>query len=116
MIAGAGAGSIATAFTYPLDLVRARMAVDNKARFASTFRKIMQNEGGVAGLFKGIRPSLWAVAPFCAVQQASYDTLKFSAFNRDYQPSIPMFLFCGAMAGSIAHTVVHPMDVVRRRM
>ena len=27
-----------------------------------------------------------------------------------------MFLFCGALAGSIAHTVVHPLDVVRRRM
>lgn len=101
MIAGAGAGGIATLLTYPLDLVRARMAVDDKARFASTFSKIIQNEGGFAGLFKGIRPTLWAVAPFCAVQQASYDVLKFKAFELNYDPSIPMFLFCGALAGTI---------------
>ena len=67
MIAGAAAGCIATLCTYPLDLVRARLAVNSHSDFMGTFKSIIQNEGGIAGLYKGIRPSLWAVAPFVAI-------------------------------------------------
>ena len=68
MIAGASAGSIATIGTYPLDLVRARMAVDSSRGFLDTFKSILTNEGGFKSLYKGIKPSLWAVAPFVAIQ------------------------------------------------
>jgi hypothetical protein len=67
MIAGAGAGTIATFFTYPLDLVRARLAVNHNIGFMGAFQSIIKNEGGFKGLYKGIRPSLWAVAPFVAI-------------------------------------------------
>lgn len=121
MAAGAGAGAIATVLTYPLDLVRARLAVHDTANCGSgpgvlgTMRTIVMKEGPSA-LFRGIRPSLVAVAPFVAIQQASYDTIKQAAFAMGMQPSVALFLGCGSLAGATAQTVVHPIDVIRRRI
>ena len=120
-VAGAGAGAIATVLTYPLDLVRAKLAVHDVAKngpspgVAGTIRAMVAKEGASA-LFKGARPSLVAVAPFVAIQQASYDTIKQACFSAGVQPSVPLFLGCGALAGATAQTIIHPMDVVRRRI
>ena len=109
-IAGAGAGSFATILTYPLDLVRARLAVYNATATSSgkrpniigMFRSIIENEGGKKSLFKGLIPSLLAVAPFVAVQQATYDCQKIAAFSAGMEPSIPLFLTYGSLAGVAA--------------
>ena len=117
-LAGASAGATATILTYPLDLVRAKLAVqDTKSPsrgIAGTISHILKSEGG-AGLFRGIRPTLSAVAPFVAVQQSAYDVLKLSAFEAGAEPSIHLFLGCGTIAGALAQACVHPIDVIRRR-
>lgn len=125
-IAGAGAASLATVCTYPLDLVRARLAVQNASNSSSkwaeplgilgTFSSIVRNEGGYAALYRGIGPTLCAVAPFVALQQATYDTMKMAAFEQGIEPTVPLFLCCGAFAGATAQTMIHPLDLVRRRM
>jgi hypothetical protein len=61
MIAGACAGMSAVLFTYPLDLIRVRLAVNIEKQRAkaitSAFRSIYQREG-LLGLFRGIGPTL----------------------------------------------------------
>jgi hypothetical protein len=73
-VSAGGAAIIATLLTYPLDLVRAKLAVhDVSVSGASpgvigTFKSIYKSGGlGFQGLYRGIRPSLFAVAPFIAV-------------------------------------------------
>lgn len=57
------------------------------------------------GLYRGIGPTLLAIAPFMAVQQASYDVLKQQALLYQFQPSPTLFFACGSVAGAAAQTV-----------
>ena len=57
------------------------------------------------GLYRGIGPTLLAIAPFMAVQQASYDVLKHEALLYQFQPSPALFFACGSVAGAAAQTV-----------
>ena len=133
-----GAGIVGTLFTYPLDVVRLKMALQNMKQpsennsksetttkveskptmtLRQTISSIIKNEGGYRGLFRGITPSLVAVAPFVALQQSFYDVLKswmISSF--DLEPSPALFLGCGMVAGTCAQLCIFPLDVVRRRM
>ena len=59
----------------------------------------------MAGLYRGIGPTLLAIAPFMAVQQSSYDVLKHLAIKRDMEATPTLFFACGSSAGAIAQTV-----------
>lgn len=61
------------------------------------------------GLYRGIGPTLLAIAPFMAVQQSSYDVLKTKAISLDIKPSASLFFICGSIAGAAAQTVCSPM-------
>ena len=57
------------------------------------------------GLYRGLGPTLLAIAPFMAVQQSCYDVLKVQAINHSMEPSAPLFFVCGSLAGGAAQTV-----------
>ena len=57
------------------------------------------------GLYRGLGPTLLAIAPFMAVQQSCYDVLKQQAINHKLEPSAPLFFLCGSVAGGVAQTV-----------
>ena len=65
---------------------------------------VAQKEG-LTGLYRGIGPTLLAIAPFLAVQQSSYDVLKHQATVMGMSPSPWLFLSCGSIAGITAQTV-----------
>ena len=112
-VSGGLAGGFATCCTYPLDVIRARLATQGVV----TMREVTSNlmKSGLRESFRGIRPTLLAIAPFIAIQQSSYDMLKFHLLNH-YLPSVTLFLGCGVVAGIAAQGATHPFDVVRRRM
>ena len=72
---------------------------------------------GATSFYKGLQPTLLAVAPFIGLQQASYDLYKQVFIDSGYfKPSVGLFLGCGAVAGLTAQAIVYPLDVVRRRI
>ena len=60
------------------------------------------------GLYRGVGPTLVAIVPFMAVQQASYDVMKQHVSDLEIQPSAYLFFICGSFAGAIAQTVSSP--------
>lgn len=66
--------------------------------------KVAKNEK-LPGLYKGIGPTLIAIAPFVAMQQITYDLLKYEASTMNIEPSVWLFLSCGSLAGVAAQTV-----------
>lgn len=63
-VSGAAAGAASTVCTYPLDLLRARMAVeDGQISFRNLVSKVL-GEGGVGALFRGVGPTLTGIVPY----------------------------------------------------
>ena len=59
----------------------------------------------IPGLYKGFGPTALSIAPFVAIQQITYDLLKFKAETLSLEPSVPLFIGCGSLAGVAAQTV-----------
>ncbi|KAF9982651.1 mitochondrial thiamine pyrophosphate transporter [Mortierella antarctica] len=136
-IAGANAGIVATACTYPFDLLRTRFAIQRD----------------VKGFYRGMSPALIQVVPYMGIMFGSYDTLKHvaswfkekanveSSYSKSTTPTaitkkgsitsvqgdkpvrtVGQFLLgledflCGALSGIVSKTGVYPLDMVRKRL
>ncbi|KAF9145198.1 mitochondrial thiamine pyrophosphate transporter [Mortierella sp. GBA39] len=78
-ISGATAGIMATACTYPFDLLRTRFAVQRDVKVYTgvpqAFRHIFKQDG-VKGFYRGMTPALIQVIPYMGVMFGSYDSFK----------------------------------------
>uniref|UniRef100_T1IWX9 Uncharacterized protein n=1 Tax=Strigamia maritima TaxID=126957 RepID=T1IWX9_STRMM len=134
-LAGSLAGVTAVSLTYPLDVVRARLAFQVTGQhvyrgISHTLTSIVQQEGGIRGLYRGYLPTVMGMVPYAGLSFYSFECLKYLTLT--YAPkwtttphsqstggvvlTIPAKLFCGGMAGAIAQSVAYPLDVTRRRM
>lgn len=71
-VAGSMAGVTAVMATYPLDLVRARLAYitttgaevgQQRFKIVRTLVDVVKLEGGIKGLYKGLTPTIVAMIP-----------------------------------------------------
>ncbi|MBN3324375.1 GDC protein, partial [Atractosteus spatula] len=135
LMAGSMAGMTAVICTYPLDVVRARLAFQVKGEhrytgIAHAFQTIYRQEGGVLGFYRGLTPTIIGMAPYAGFSFFTFGTLKslglIHAPELLGKPSLDnpdvlvlkthVNLLCGGIAGAIAQTISYPLDVVRRRM
>ena len=125
LLSGAGAGIIAMSATYPLDMVRGRLTVQEgktgQYRGILHAAQVITREEGTLALFKGWLPSVIGVIPYVGLNFAVYETLKASLLDhyglRDERDlSVIARLGCGATAGTVGQTVAYPFDVARRRL
>ncbi|XP_077573111.1 mitochondrial coenzyme A transporter SLC25A42-like [Stigmatopora nigra] len=119
-LAGSLAGTTATMLTYPLDMVRARMAVTAKEMYCNimhVFVRISQEEG-FKTLYRGFTPTILGVIPYAGITFFTYETLKnlHTERTKRAQPYTVERLAFGACAGLIGQSASYPLDVVRRRM
>lgn len=120
LLAGSLAGTTAAMLTYPLDMVRARMAVTAKEMYSNimhVFVRISQEEG-VKTLYRGFTPTILGVIPYAGITFFTYETLKklHAEKTKRSQPYPYERLAFGACAGLIGQSASYPLDVVRRRM
>ncbi|EFN55770.1 hypothetical protein CHLNCDRAFT_23011 [Chlorella variabilis] len=118
LLSGACAGMTATALTHPLDTMRLRLALPNHGYkgMADGFLTVARSEG-ILALYKGLVPTLIGIAPYAALNFASYDLLKryvYDAGDKKQHPAANLVM--GGAAGTIAATVCYPLDTIRRRM
>lgn len=135
LMAGSMAGMTAVICTYPLDMIRSRLAfqVTGYHRYTgivNAFQTIYLKEGGVLGFYRGLTPTLIGMAPYAGFSFFTFGTLKSLGLKHfpDLlgQPSsdnpdvlvlkTQVNLLCGGVAGAIAQTISYPLDVARRRM
>jgi len=124
LLAGSLSGVAAATVTQPLDVVRIRLQTDPevKGKVANAVR-LMWSEGGVVSFYKGWTPAMLSLAPFIAVNFATFDTLKTwwygsgKVSKEDLRSRNPLVvLSLGALSGIFAQTICYPLDTVRRRM
>jgi len=118
-IAGSSAGGCAVLATYPLDLLRARLAIDVSKTYTKPydlFTRTLRNEG-FRGIYRGIQPTLLGILPYGGISFSTFEFLKKKVPRNDKGELISSYkLICGGVAGGLAQTVSYPLDVVRRRM
>lgn len=134
LLAGCLTGITAVTFTYPLDVVRARMAFQVHERqyisIIHTLTSIPKQEGGFIALYRGFSSTILGMIPYAGVAFYSYEVIK-SFLMRTFPLwttklavdgsgtvvlNIPANLIAGGMAGAISQTVSYPLDVARRHM
>lgn len=125
-VAGAVAGAGARVLTHPLDLIRIRRQLaatwtSHHSPTASTtiwqdFVGVVQNEGGIRGLFRGTVAGLNLWVSYTAVQFYAYGfTKKYfetSVFPDNNSPTLVAFC-SGASAGVTATVTTYPLDLCR---
>jgi len=123
-ISGAIAGATSTISTYPLDTVRARMAVSTKGvnrTVIATLRDGWMRGGNWCGLYAGLTPSLCGIIPYSGTTWLCFETFKEVALRRKGLsrdgdlPSLELAAF-GGLSAIIGQIVSYPLDVCRRRM
>jgi solute carrier family 25, member 42 len=71
LLAGMVAGTVSVICTYPLDLARAQLAVLKKTSTSNQgFVGVLKENygrGGMAGLFRGISPTLLGILPYSGI-------------------------------------------------
>lgn len=119
-LAGSMAGTTAAMLTYPLDMVRARMAVTPKEMYSNILHVFVRisREEGLKTLYRGFTPTILGVVPYAGLSFFTYETLKklHGEQSGRSQPNAYERLVFGACAGLIGQCSSYPLDVVRRRM
>ncbi|KAG7259981.1 hypothetical protein CRUP_026538 [Coryphaenoides rupestris] len=138
-LAGSLAGITATMLTYPLDMVRARMAVTAREIYSNILHVFVRisREEGVRTLYRGFTPTILGVIPYAGITFFTYESLKKLHTGRHPRPAPPCpalpptptmpptkrsqpypheRLAFGACAGMVGQSASYPLDVVRRRM
>lgn len=117
-VSGAFAGGIATATTYPLDLLRTRFAAQGTDRIYQSLRgsilDIARYEG-VPGFFRGCSAAVLQVVPYMGLFFATYETLR-PALAWEHMPFGTGDAAAGVVASVLAKTGVFPLDLVRKRL
>jgi len=117
LAAGALAGMTGTALTHPLDTIRLRLALPNHGYtgISNAFVTVARHEG-VGALYKGLGPTLAGIAPYAAINFASYDMAKKMWYGDGVKQDPISNLVVGGASGTFSATVCYPLDTIRRRM
>ncbi|KAL2808558.1 mitochondrial carrier domain-containing protein [Aspergillus granulosus] len=125
-VSGAVAGGVATASTYPLDLLRTRFAAQGSGEhrvYGSLFtsvREIARHEGA-AGFFRGCSAAVGQIVPYMGLFFATYETLRPAMASMSQGGMLPLppgsgDAAAGVIASVLAKTGVFPLDLVRKRL
>ncbi|OAY81208.1 Mitochondrial substrate carrier family protein B [Ananas comosus] len=106
LLGGGLAGITAASMTYPLDLVRTRLAAQTNTMYyrgiSHALYAICRDEGGVG--------------PSIAISFSVYETLRSHwQAKRPHDSAVLVSLACGSLSGIASSTVTFPIDLVRRR-
>ncbi|KAL6133080.1 hypothetical protein ACLB2K_065317 [Fragaria x ananassa] len=115
LAAGACAGMTSTFVTYPLDVLRLRLAVEPGYRTMTEIALTMLREEGFASFYYGLGPSLIGIAPYIAVNFCVFDLVKKS-LPEEFRKKAEASLLTGLVSASLATLTCYPLDTVRRQM
>ncbi|KAK9158903.1 hypothetical protein Scep_005477 [Stephania cephalantha] len=108
LLGGGFAGITAASFTYPLDLVRTRLAAQTNVTYYRGIWHALQTicrDESAFGLYKGLGATLLGVGPSIAISFSVYETLRCSWQTRRPQDSTALVsLACGSLSGIASST------------
>jgi len=118
LVSGGLAGGTAMLASYPLDVVRTRMAADVRAHVQRSLRSCvvkMWRDGGIGEFYRGLPVALTGVVVFKALYMGGYDTAKLLT-QGEKNSSVWSRLVMAQVITTGAGTLCYPFDTVKRRL
>lgn len=118
LVAGGVAGMAAAVCCYPLEVAKTLLTAhpEKYSGVLGTLRQVVRAQGP-KGLYRGLLPTLIAMFPYVGLEFMVYEQLKLVyERRRGEDASVVHMLLIGALAGSLAQTTCHPLDVIRKRL
>lgn len=121
IVGGGLAGAFGMSIATPFDVVRTRfIAQDHNTGYKSildAFTSINRNEG-LRGLFRGLVPSVTAIAPNAAIQFGTYNFIleRYKLIMEVENVSRHTILLAGTFSGIIAKSCIYPLDLTKKRL
>ena len=112
--AGSFGGAVATALTYPLDVLRVRLALIPGSSWGTLLRQ--------GHFYQGIQPTMIGIIAYAGVcwsvkQELLWAYMRWKGPEQaEKKPSIYESLLMNGIAGLSSQFVTYPLDVARRRM
>ena len=117
-------GATALVVTYPLDLLRTRMAVDTRGttnklggRIFAAGRDVVRREG-IVGLYKGLIISILEISPYVPISLRGYNFLKDNYSEHIATLTGPCVILSklavGWASGLMGSLTCYPLDTVKR--
>eukprot|EP00808_Paulinella_micropora_P021104 g10874.t1 len=122
--AGWLAGFCQATITYPLEVIRTRLSLDDKmaADQAKLKRGIvrtaarMVRKEGVSSLYKGYSITFFSTPVYVGLQMSLYDVFKQLLYDKEHKIGVWESFGAGAMAGLIAQTTAYPGDTIKKQL
>eukprot|EP01112_Ceratiomyxa_fruticulosa_P011714 TRINITY_DN3200_c0_g1_i1.p1 TRINITY_DN3200_c0_g1~~TRINITY_DN3200_c0_g1_i1.p1 ORF type:complete len:343 (-),score=47.85 TRINITY_DN3200_c0_g1_i1:275-1303(-) len=118
-IAGGLAGSTAVIGTYPLEFVRTKLSLpDTSLKYSGVIDCLAKvyRQHGIIGWYSGVVPAILGVAPSAAINFTTYETLKeLTQKYIAHKPPLLSATIFGAISGTVAMTLLYPLDLIKRR-
>jgi solute carrier family 25 (mitochondrial thiamine pyrophosphate transporter), member 19 len=132
LVAGGFSATVATVTTYPLDIVRTKLASQGLPRqYGGIMDVLLQTyqRGGFKSFFRGLSATLGQVIPHIALSFTFYESLT-GLWSRVFQNSTNLnesigssvdanvlrSMICGGVAGTGSKIIVYPLDMIKRRL
>lgn len=146
LLSGSLAGVTSVFFTYPLEVIRVRLAWETRTSHRSTLRGICSQLyreptyssaplSGLGNFYRGFSPTVLGMLPYAGISFLTHDiagdflrsplVAKWTTLEQDEagrhggrRPTLKAWaeLVSGGSAGLVAQTASYPLEVVRRRM
>lgn len=140
---GSLAGITAVSVTYPLDIIRSRLAFQFKGEhiyngIGDAVKKIYKEQNSIKAFYRGYAITVLGMIPYAGLSFTSFERIKRYVLtnkiemltietttkdqadsldkHRYYELTVPGKLLCGGSTAIIAQTITYPLDVVRRHM
>jgi len=115
LAAGALAAIFSTTITYPLDIMRLRLATDpNVTTMAGVLTSVVRKEGPQA-LYKGVFASWAGIAPYSALNFCAFDLFK-KAIPEKHRSNPTATVAASLLGAAFATMLCFPLDTIRRQM
>jgi len=126
LLSGGVAGTIASCLTNPLEVIKTQLQSSSvsQGEFSKaaghpyTIAQRIFAADGVAGFWKGLKPTLIGVIPARSIYFYSYEQTKNALSRKDILPegSVGNSIVSGFMAGLASNTITNPIWMVKTRV
>jgi len=119
--AGAVSGVLSTIATFPLSVIRTRLAAAPSGTYNGIFdtvQKMAKSEGAILPFFRGLQPTVLAVVPNSGLNLMAYEYMKDIIIGKDpkTEPSPFTFMGIGGVSAVFSSTLLYPSQIITSRL